>query len=160
LAQPPARGLAGWPTDFKSGCSRSGSHETATILVSHNVELRPSKRTYVVAFRVVVVGIAFQVERFLRAFSELPRSVSIAVIAWRKRSYFVMMHIKVKMFRRRDNSNSPGLISKPDLLSGFFAGAVLACVSKRGVYCAAGGRKIIRVNLPAISATSIAAPTC
>jgi hypothetical protein len=69
-----------------------------------------------------------------------------------------MMHIKVKMFRRRSNSNSSGLISKPDLLSGFFAGAVLACALKRGAYCAAGGRKIIRVNLPAISATSIAAP--
>ena len=33
-------GLAGWPIDFKSGCLRSGSHETATILVFHNVELR------------------------------------------------------------------------------------------------------------------------
>ena len=32
--------FAGWPIDFKSGCLRSGSHETATILVFHNVELR------------------------------------------------------------------------------------------------------------------------
>src|SRR3974390_3872730 len=36
-------GLAGWPT-FKSGCLRSGSHETATILVFHNVELRRELR--------------------------------------------------------------------------------------------------------------------
>jgi hypothetical protein len=55
----------------------------------------------------------------------------IAFIAWRKRSYFAMMHIKVKMFRRRGNSNSPGLLSKADLLSSFFAGAVLACALKR-----------------------------
>ena len=31
--------LAGWPT-FRSGCLRSRSHETAIILVFHNVELR------------------------------------------------------------------------------------------------------------------------
>ena len=114
----------------------------------------------VVAFRVAGVGIALQGERFFGHLVNCLDQLRIAFIAWRKRSYFAMMHIKVKMFRRRGNSNSPGPISKPDSLSGFFAGAVLACASKRGVYCAAGGRKIIRVNLPAISAVSIAAPTC
>ena len=78
----------------------------------------PTFKEYVVAFRIFGVGIALQDQRVLGHLVNCLDQLRNAVIAWRKRSYFVMMHIKVKMFRRRDNSNSPGLISKPDLFSG------------------------------------------
>src|SRR3974390_185310 len=55
-------GLAGWQT-FKSGYLRSGSHETATILVFHNVELRRELRSLkkdVVAFRILASGLRFR----------------------------------------------------------------------------------------------------
>jgi len=45
LARPPARGcLPVGQSTFKSDCLRFGSHETATILVFHNVELRGTCR--------------------------------------------------------------------------------------------------------------------